>query len=341
MRTNPLAAAVFTASLGAALLLPQGASQAAVPDTCHGEAATVPDAVQVVGTPGPDVVITSQATRIDTLGGNDVICVVSDRPNDNALAIDAGEGDDTVTVFGTSWSAGSSLDGGAGHDTVMTGHRTDAISLDLATGPLQVGDRAVPTYGFEDASLFAPEVTVLGTDADNTLVVAGCDTRVSGREGDDVLFYAAAYVFEGDPWADYTSFDCEPSTTMNGGPGSDYFVASVGDDVLRGGTGEDTINGRQGDDRIIGGGGNDRLLGGSGQDLIRGRSGRDRIDGGGGSDRLHGNAGNDRIRGRGGHDRMLGGQGQDRLRGDGGRDTADGQKGRDTCRAEALRRCEL
>ena len=72
MRTISLAA---VALLGAALLAPISTATAAG-ETCQGQAATIVGTPggQIVGTEGADVIATNGATRVDALGGDDLVC---------------------------------------------------------------------------------------------------------------------------------------------------------------------------------------------------------------------------------------------------------------------------
>jgi Ca2+-binding RTX toxin-like protein len=70
-----------------------------------------------------------------------------------------------------------------------------------------------------------------------------------------------------------------------------------GNDILRGGSGNDTLNGGAGNDILIGGGGNDTLNAGSGNNILIGDAGRDTLTGGAGNDILIGDAGRDTLTG--------------------------------------------
>jgi hypothetical protein len=69
------------ALLGAALLTPTGAATAAA-ETCQGQAATIVGTPggEVVGTEGADVIVTNGATRVDALGGDDLVCATGGDP---------------------------------------------------------------------------------------------------------------------------------------------------------------------------------------------------------------------------------------------------------------------
>jgi Ca2+-binding RTX toxin-like protein len=72
MRTISLTA---VALLGAALLAPVGTA-AAAGESCQGQAATIVGTPggQITGTEGADVIVTNDATRVDALGGDDLVC---------------------------------------------------------------------------------------------------------------------------------------------------------------------------------------------------------------------------------------------------------------------------
>jgi hypothetical protein len=76
MRNISLAAAAL---LGAALLAPTSTATAAG-ETCQGQAATIVGTPggQILGTEGADVIVTNGATRVDALGGDDLVCATSE-----------------------------------------------------------------------------------------------------------------------------------------------------------------------------------------------------------------------------------------------------------------------
>ena len=78
MRTISLTA---VALLGAALLAPVGTANAAG-ETCQGQAATIVGTPggQITGTEGADAIVTNGATRVDALGGDDLVCGTGQDP---------------------------------------------------------------------------------------------------------------------------------------------------------------------------------------------------------------------------------------------------------------------
>ena len=68
------------ALLSAALLAPVGTATAAG-ETCQGQAATIVGTPggEITGTEGADVIVTNDATRVDALGGDDLVCATGER----------------------------------------------------------------------------------------------------------------------------------------------------------------------------------------------------------------------------------------------------------------------
>ncbi|SFJ11945.1 calcium-binding protein [Albimonas pacifica] len=170
------------------------------------------------------------------------------------------------------------------------------------------------------------------------------------RGGDDLLIAPreAAGALAGDVLlADGLSRLYCGDDVLRGGRGDDLLFGDVQDvleprlhlrpgaDLLRGGRGDDALYGdarEDGPETVLLGpraAGGDRLYGGAGRDLAQGGWGDDRVFGGGGRDRLHGEHGDDRIRGDGGADRLWGGRGNDRLEGGGDDDRLLGAAGND------------
>lgn len=106
-----------------------------------------------------------------------------------------------------------------------------------------------------------------------------------------------------------------------GGDGDDQFANETSiPSVIKGGDGNDVLKGGSGDDFIEGGYGQDEIHGGDGDDVLWGSGGSDKIYGGNGDDELWGHGGNDELHGGDGRDTLNGGSGDDRLFGDAGRD---------------------
>ena len=112
-----------TALLGLGLVAPTTAAQAAG-ETCHGQAAThVGDAqtLRLVGTEGPDVIVTNGAHTIEALGGDDVICVTG-----FGSQVYAGDGNDLVDGSAIV-NVGAHVRLGAGSDRFIGGPAFEVV----------------------------------------------------------------------------------------------------------------------------------------------------------------------------------------------------------------------
>jgi Ca2+-binding RTX toxin-like protein len=100
---------------------------------------------------------------------------------------------------------------------------------------------------------------------------------------------------------------------VRGGSGNDSVTGGAGRDILFGARGEDLLDGGSGNDILFGGFGDDILLGGPGNDFLFGQAGDDELKGGDGRDRLFGGLGDDLLDGGWGYDWLYGGPGEDLL----------------------------
>ena len=149
LRTTALPVAVL---LGASVLAPTAAH--AVGETCHGLTAThvgSSQTLRLVGTEGPDVMVTNGAHTIEALGGDDVVCVTG-----FGSQVYAGAGDDLVdgsaiADFGAQVRLGAGSDrfvGGTAFEVVWTGEpvtegafeQADTDDDTVDTGPANPND---------------------------------------------------------------------------------------------------------------------------------------------------------------------------------------------------------
>ncbi len=113
IRTTTLSAAAL---LGLILLAPTGAGAAAT--GCQGGTATIVGSAgqPVTGTEGADIIVTAGASRVNALGGNDLICVTGDPsavPEDvRTVVVSAGAGNDRVEATTPGWGTLTTLDAG-------------------------------------------------------------------------------------------------------------------------------------------------------------------------------------------------------------------------------------
>lgn len=190
------------------------------------------------------------------------------------LIIDAGNGDDTITVDEnvknalamTGGNGDDAITGGGGNDTIMDNYGSNTISGRGGNDTLIANGNASEDKGF--FGRLWDKVT--GKVQDNT---------ISGGEGNDYI--------EGGFGDD----------SLAGGEGNDVIYGLSGDDAVAGGAGDDYIDAGRGEDYVNGGAGNDRLFGGRGKDQINGSDGDDVIVGGRGADQINGGDGADEITG--------------------------------------------
>jgi len=215
---------------------------------------------------------------IATGAGDDSIAITAKsnptRQQVNAFTIDAGDGDDSITIAGVDRRTNSTVDGGAGDDTISsTGNCNDIISGGDGDDRLLGGvgnDRLDGGAGTDRLEGGDGTDTLTGGDGNDTLLGGIGTDALTGSAGDDILA---------------------------GGAGNDRLVGGDGADQLAGDAGNDTLQGGAGADSLEGGDGSDRLEGGSEIDLLWGGAGTDTLLGEGGADRLLGGIGNDRLTG--------------------------------------------
>jgi Ca2+-binding RTX toxin-like protein len=203
---------------------------------------------------------------------------LNDRITKNALpssALDAGDGNDVITIGQQTGTGVNNLFGGTGIDTLTGGAGADVL------------------FG-------GPDNDVLNGNGGNDVPSAG----VSG-DGADVFnggtgFDGVSYFLRGIPLnvsLDGIANDGEPGEGDNnrtdvenvtGGAASDILTGNATNNRLVGGFGNDTLNGL---------GGLDRLSGESGREVLNGGLGIDRLDGGEGNDTLNGGDDGDILNG--------------------------------------------
>ena len=194
-----------------------------------------------------------------------------------AVTVNAGGGDDTVSVTASNYFGGITVSGGAGNDEINVTSRNS----------------------------FSRGITVSGDDGNDKVTLSGSATAalVHGGNGNDVI--------------DARTLDGASlfSREFNGDAGQDTVYGTNGADVINGGDGDDLLDGGPGNDVISGGAGNDTIYGGTGRNVLHGDEGDDILYGGPGRDVMFGDQGNDVLMGWGGGDTLYGGDGNDALYG--------------------------
>lgn len=126
---RPLLSTGLATGLLAATLLPATAPAYAAGETCQGRPATIvgqPLQTGLVGTEGPDVVVTHGAHGLDTLGGDDLVCV-TDVNGPGMLTVRTGAGNDVVDASASRASIDAELGDGSDHYTASAGR--DSVEL--------------------------------------------------------------------------------------------------------------------------------------------------------------------------------------------------------------------
>ncbi len=353
-------------------------------ETCQGQPATIvpTDADRnVVGTPGPDVVLIElpdARTVVDTLGGDDLICV---RGRKYDLTLRLGDGDDSVVVEGgDSFKAFAEIDAdmGRGSDSYVGSGGDDLVTTGGDSSAAPDGPDAISTGDGEDRLDATGAVGSVDMGADDDIVALVSPTLtapIQGGEGGDSLAVVDAQRVRVDLRKQLLRVDEAPAvelhgfardvmvkaqtatvigngarngitvtacrTLVKGGRGDDYIAAGRGFRAL-GCVGDESQQwfGNQGDDRMFFGGRDDEVFGGPGRDKVIAGNGADRISGGGDDDELSGVRGDDVMLGGKGDDRIVGGPGNDRIYGGDGRDRASGGPDFDRCVAEVTSACE-
>ncbi|MFL6019357.1 MAG: calcium-binding protein, partial [Gaiellaceae bacterium] len=217
-------------------------------------------------------------------------------PADGTITVEvnAGDGNDAVTVLASKDQLAALKLSGAGGDDVLTGF-DGSDSLHGGEG----NDRLTGAKGSDDMNGDAGNDTLVWNNGDGTDTIdgnAGNDaTEVNGNPtlGDAFTIEpnAGRITFKR---TNLVTFMLDASTErfeVNGLGGDDSFAAGTGVGALTqlsldGGAGVDTLNGSDGADLILGGEGNDVLSGGSGDDRVVGDRGTDTLNGGAGDDTL-------------------------------------------------------
>jgi Ca2+-binding RTX toxin-like protein len=269
-----------------------------------------------------------------------------DRTLVNEVVVDAGDGNDLVTVD-ASVDVPVRISGGNGNDTVIGGGTNDSIY----GGP---GDDSLVGNDGNDS--------LIGEDGNDSLYGGNGNDSLDGGMGNDSL--------DGGPGND-TLYGNMMNDTIWGGGGDDYIVMSPGsDDLVIDTSGNDTLdftpaargisldlgklNGewqivdanRNGValvglfEIVIGSRFDDHLVGNSLANRIDGGAGNDTLDGGGGDRTLYGKPDGSKpdrsARPGTDGDELFGGEGNDWLDGGRGRDLLDGGNGDDTLVADLL-----
>jgi len=261
-------------------------------------------------------------------------------------AFQLGDGDDRVTLV--AGAAAVAIDGGEGHDTlVLTGTGTLGELTHVEAVELQ-GNWTLTDEGYDvafqdgaqvltlDAALLADgqfSGTIAGFAEEDRIELSGlAATEATLGDGNLLTITGGAngpVTLQLDPAADFTGMAFTLASNGHGGSYLSYSPANAGDDVMTGGNGDDSFDGGAGNDTLKGAAGNDTLNGGSGDDLLDGGSGDDTVHGGTGNDVIKAGSGTDTIDAGEGNDVVDAGSGDDVILAGAGNDTVDAGSGDD------------
>ena len=253
---------------------------------CQGQPATIEGSTgTITGTEGNDVIVsTGAATKVDALGGNDLICVVGGD-------VSTGLGDDSVvstapvSSISTAYLVGGtdSYVGGAGSLDVIVDEITSFhVTMGGGFGTLRLYPTSTPGSGTVDfgtsigmlyafgekqskVDLAAQTASVDGLLNVSTIglrnaIATGCKVRMKGDEEDNGL---SAYGHD---------------IVVSAGGGRDR-LGRVGNgfdlDLPKCGRYRSVFRGQAGPDRLFGRAGDDVLIGGPGRDVADGEGGVD------------------------------------------------------------------
>jgi hypothetical protein len=245
------------------------ANSVTITDTASNVTISFPgDPVSYNSAGGTSSVVTPSCNDTDALptdgSATQITCATPPITN---VAINAGDMNDSVTGS-TVTGHPLAVDAGDGNDSVRTGALNDSISGGPGDDTLSGGNGSDTIDGGDgDDSLFGL-TSVGGPGAD------GGDTLTGGNGNDDLHGQSGNDTEDGGAGRD----------RVDGGPGDDNLSGSADDDSVYGGPGNDTESGGAGDDYLNGDVGNDSLSGGDGNDYLEGDAGSDSADGGTGSD---------------------------------------------------------
>jgi Ca2+-binding RTX toxin-like protein len=301
------------AALVAALVsFPSAPAHAAA--SCHGLPATIEASDgQVVGTPGPDVIVaTGSVTDVDSGTGDDTVCVVAASA---PVTVVTRAGDDTVDASAAGVPIAAYV--GFGADTYLGGDQSDVVSTMGEDGP----DTLTTGAGRDSVSTSGPVVLDLGADDDEALLSGvGQGSTVDLGTGRDRVAAAGRRAARVDLAEGRVTIDGSTARLLGA---EDVLVIARRGEVV-GDAGPNRIRAATCQEELSGRGGDDDLRDLSDSIRVPGRCLHHQA-------RMSGGSGDDLLRGSRGDDVLLGGA---------GRDTAYGARGSDHCVAEEQLTCE-
>ncbi len=255
-----------------------------------GVTATVANGTLTVqGTAKPDTIIirqvrtTTNPATVTVMDGSKVIYNKTPTAGKfTKVVVYAGARNDTLTLTMDKGTAGVSLFGEGGNDTISA----SAVS----SAGFDVWGQAGADTIYASATLMAGPQVNGGSGADAiTTDTYRSEVNVHGDSGNDTI--------TADGTVDTASATAPGRTLIYGGSGDDLVRGGALNDLILGGDGDDTLLGKAGNDELRGEDGDDLLVGGEGGDYLKGHAGNDIILGGNGADILYGSEDEDFLDG--------------------------------------------
>ncbi len=245
--------------------------------------------------------------------GNDVINAVTNASTLNSATIDAGDGNNTVTVKGSA--------------KVITGAGADIITVDSDKLPSQINSgEGNDTIQFKLTNAEAYGLVNAGNGA-NKLTISGNINVVTGSGADEITITDANKIIvqsaAGDDLINFTARESATGlSTFDTGDGNDVVNAigdaRVGGLIVQAGEGNNTVTANSYDNRITSGSGNDVIKVGGFMSRVNSGAGDDRVSALSRSSSVNLGSGNNRAMVRGFFTTISAGDGDDILSGVGG-----------------------
>ncbi len=246
------------------------------------------ETINLTGTSGVNASTQEEGFTINGSSGANVI-----RGGQGADSVLAGAGADTINY--ASGNGNDAIDGGADGDTLNVTGTTDADTIKVNGGTIDVNANTLTVTNTETVSI----TTGAGNDTveGNAYLVGATSITVNGEGNTDLLTFAnSATAINANIGSGVVTgmsgqggtFTANNFENLTGSALSDTLTGSSVANVIIGGDGNDTIDGADGDDVITGGAGVDSMRGGDGSDTFIIGSASDYAPG----ENIQGNVGN-------------------------------------------------